>query len=156
MPHVPCAICQTAFYAKPRHLKIGWGKYCSRICQYQAQHKGRTYKCGVCGAGVYRTPSDLSKAESKRFFCNKSCLAIWKNTHAPKGKEHFNWKDGSSAYRNIMKWKNIPAICAQCKLKDKRVLVVHHVDQNRKNNTIDNLRWLCRNCHYLAHNGKTV
>lgn len=156
MPHVSCVICTTSFYAKPRHLKLGWGKYCSRVCQYRGQHKGKMYACSVCGTKVYRTPSDLWKADSKRFFCNKSCLAVWKNTHAPKGKDHFNWKDGSGAYRNMMKRRNVKPICAECKICNERVLVVHHVDHNRKNNAITNLRWLCRNCHYLVHNGKTV
>ena len=42
-------------------------------------------------------------------------------------------------------------MCGICKISDKRVLVVHHVDSNRKNNTFKNLMWLCRNCHCLVH-----
>ena len=156
MPYVPCVICDVSFYAKPRHVKLGWGKYCSRKCQYMGQRKGKMHACGICGKMVYRTPSDLWKADSKRFFCGKSCLAKWKNSHAPRGADHFNWKDGSGTYRNIMLRNKKKPLCTSCGLKNERVLVVHHVDHNRKNNTLKNLLWLCRNCHYLAHEGKTV
>jgi len=30
-------------------------------------------------------------------------------------------------------------------------LIVHHIDKNRNNNGIENLIWLCQNCHYLVH-----
>jgi 5-methylcytosine-specific restriction endonuclease McrA len=45
-------------------------------------------------------------------------------------------------------------ICKRCGTEDKRVLEAHHIDSNRKNNTIQNLVWLCRNCHHLVHNHK--
>jgi len=33
----------------------------------------------------------------------------------------------------------------------KKVIIVHHIDKNRKNNKLSNLAWLCRNCHFLVH-----
>ncbi|MBI4281264.1 HNH endonuclease [Candidatus Uhrbacteria bacterium] len=36
-------------------------------------------------------------------------------------------------------------------MKNNRVLLVHHIDENRKNNVLSNLVWLCRNCHFLVH-----
>ncbi|KAA0206349.1 HNH endonuclease [Candidatus Uhrbacteria bacterium] len=156
MPHVYCVICKSEFYAKPRHVKRGWGKYCSRTCQYRGQHNGKHYKCTVCKTEVYRTPAAMRKSAMKKFFCGRSCLATWKNKHAPKGEWHFNWKDGHGSYRGLMKRRGLAAVCHDCGLKDERVLVVHHLDENRRNNDISNLQWLCRNCHYLAHNGKTV
>jgi hypothetical protein len=38
-----------------------------------------------------------------------------------------------------------------CSTKDERVLAVHHIDHNRLNNKLDNLAWLCHNCHHLVH-----
>ncbi len=80
---------------------------------------------------------------------------MWKNKNIFYGESHGNWNGGESSYREIMFRNNIPLKCSDCGLKEKRVLLVHHKDKNRKNNKIENLRWLCRNCHYLAHNGKT-
>ncbi|MBU4162493.1 HNH endonuclease, partial [Patescibacteria group bacterium] len=39
----------------------------------------------------------------------------------------------------------------KCGISDKRVLVVHHIDGNRKSNSIKNLERLCCNCHAIAH-----
>jgi predicted HNH restriction endonuclease len=42
-------------------------------------------------------------------------------------------------------------VCVLCKVSDKRILAVHHKDNNRKNNKVENLVWLCHNCHILVH-----
>lgn len=156
MPHLNCKICGADFYAKPRHIQRGWGKYCSKPCQYKAQFTGKTVFCANCDKKVYRMKKDLRRSKSKKFFCNKSCLAIWKNKHVICGEKHVNWKYGRNAYRNVMIRNRTPQICKGCGLEDKRLLIVHHIDRNRNNNTIQNLKWLCRNCHYLEHEGKTV
>lgn len=156
MPQTLCQICKSEFYAKPNHIKLGWGKYCSRICKHEAQKTGKAVNCFTCGKGIYRTQKDLKGSKSKKYFCNKSCFAIWKNELFAFGPTHFNWKHGKSAYRNIMARNNILQVCVGCGLKDKRILLVHHIDHNRLNNKLDNLKWLCRNCHYLEHNGKTI
>lgn len=80
----------------------------------------------------------------------------WKNSHELIGENHGNWKGGEGCYRNIMRRADTPPICHDCGNNDRRVLLVHHIDRNRKNNKLSNLRWLCRNCHYIEHKGKTV
>jgi len=151
MPYVKCQICEKEFYTKPRSIKLGWGKYCSKKCQFISQRNGITTECSSCGKSVYRTKKEISKSKSQRYFCNKSCLAIWKNRNMPSGEDHPNWKDGSNAYRSILLKSGKKPICTECDFDDKRVLVVHHVDHNRKNNKKNNLIWMCRNCHYLEH-----
>lgn len=47
--------------------------------------------------------------------------------------------------------------CEICKFsKYPEVLQVHHIDHDRKNNKIDNLKLLCPTCHMIQHisNGK--
>ena len=156
MPWVKCKICSSDFYAKPRHLKIGWGKYCSNQCHFQAMKTGKLVKCDTCGSGAYKTQKALRASKSKKYFCNKSCFAVWKNKNLLIGEKHANWKYGENAYRGIMIRNKIRAVCNSCEMQNIRVLVVHHIDSDRKNNQLSNLKWLCRNCHYLAHNGQTV
>ena len=67
------------------------------------------------------------------------------------GERHPNWTGGESAYRDIMIRHNIPRFCKLCQTKDERILIVHHLDRNRRNNEIANLVWLCHNCHFLVH-----
>lgn len=154
MPWLNCKICNNKFYAKPRHIKLGWGKYCSKKCQYQSQYTGINIKCETCDKDIYRTKGELKKSKSKKYFCSKSCFCIWKNKTIFYGKNHANWKTGENAYRSVIIRAKIKPICKICGHKDKRVIEVHHIDKNRKNNSINNLVWLCRNCHFLVHNHK--
>ncbi len=154
MPRVSCTICKKPFYAKPRHLKRGWGKYCSKACQYTGQHTGKVFHCATCDKKVYRTPKEVRVSITKKFFCNRSCSIIWKNINIFSGSNHVNWKNGESRYRNIILRSEIEQKCKRCALADKRILAVHHVDKNRRNNSLENLKWLCHNCHFLIHHDK--
>ena len=150
MPIAQCKICLKSFYVKPSHLKLGWGKYCSKNCQSKGQLKGKFVKCFICDKKIYRSPKTLLKSKSKKYFCSKTCQTLWRNKIYI-GDRNKNWKNGESSYRNILKREGIKARCNLCGTKDERVLTVHHKDRNRNNNKISNLIWLCLNCHYLVH-----
>lgn len=154
MPTVKCKICNKEFYAKPNWLKKGWGKYCSLKCTYKDREKGKIIKCHICGKNAYKSPKALKGSRSKKFFCGKSCQTIWRNSAVFAGKNHSNWKGGEFTYKNIIARSDKPKICTLCKETDKRILVVHHLDKNRKNNKLKNLIWLCFNCHFLVHHYK--
>ena len=151
MPWLNCKICNKKFYAKPRHIKIGWGKYCSDKCKFEGQKRGKIVKCDNCGNTLYRTPKDFSRSKNGLFFCSRSCHASWRNKNIRVGKSHPNWLTGVSTYRRLL-LKNAKEIkCENCYFLDERVLVVHHKDGNRQNNELSNLELLCRNCHYIKH-----
>jgi hypothetical protein len=86
---------------------------------------------------LYRTPKHFKHSKSKFFFCDKSCLAIWKNKNLIIGEKHVSWKHGEYAYRNIMKRSEVALQCKYCGMKDFRVLLVHHIDGNRKKQCIE-------------------
>ena len=44
--------------------------------------------------------------------------------------------------------------CAYCGIKDYRVLTIHHIIQDPKDESYDNKIILCHNCHHLYHQGK--
>ena len=151
MPILTCECCSSSFYAKPNRLMKGWAKYCSNSCKYSALKKGSHVACTTCGKEVYKSKRDLSRSQSGKFFCTKSCQTIWRNSTLYSGERHANWKGGESAYRDIMRRAGTNMICGKCQTKDTRVLAVHHKDRNRRNNDVSNLMWLCHNCHYLVH-----
>ncbi len=155
MPNVYCKICGTEFYAKPNWLKKGQGKYCSVACRGKAQERGRFVNCHVCGKTIWRPLRQLKRSKSKQYFCTKDCMLRWLN-EGRCGPEHPNWKGGrrlyKRTYRNLITIKGITPICELCGIKDERVLLVHHRDENRTNNDIKNLVCLCYNCHHLVHN----
>lgn len=71
-----------------------------------------------------------------------------------KDKSHGGWKGGSLGYwtkkaKEIILIHNIPWICQTCgTIKNLRV---HHIDNNRTNKPISNLRILCASCHRKNH-----
>ena len=151
MPQVKCRICEVEFYAKPSWLRRGVGKYCSAKCQHEGQKKGKVVNCFICNKEVYKSLKNLKVSKSKKYFCTKSCQTIWRNTIVFVGSRHSNWKGGENTYRRLILRSGVSQLCRLCKTNDKRVLAVHHVDKNRKNNNLDNLIWLCHNCHFLIH-----
>lgn len=155
MPKVTCKLCKELFHAKPSHLKLGYGKFCSQKCSNEGKKKGKYVLCEHCCSKTWKTPRDFKRSKSKKYFCSKSCQTKWRNTYYS-GSRHPNWQGGEFTYHKVMKEAGTKPLCKHCGIKNKKVLVIHHIDHNRKNNTIDNLMWLCRNCHYLIHNGKTI
>ena len=157
MPQVQCKICSKGFYAKPNWLKNGWGKYCSRTCKSEGQKNGKFVECFICAKAVYKTQKELRVSKSKKYFCTKTCQTIWRNSIVYVGKSHWNWKGGEHVeYRDRLQGSGIRKYCRVCNTDDKRILCVHHLDKNRKNNALENLMWLCHNCHYLVHHHGTV
>ncbi len=150
-----CKICGKGFYVKPSHLKRGWGKYCSKKCQNKGQERGKFFYCGQCSKKIWRTPRDLKHSKSGKCFCSKSCQTLWRNK-LYSGSNHPFWNGGLNKYRLILLDAKVPMVCNKCGYDNERVLVAHHKDKNRGNKNIKNLEWLCRNCHYLIHKGKTL
>ena len=150
MAVVSCKQCGKRFYAKPFWLKKGWGKYCSATCQHIGMREGKNKSCHICGKVTYKQKKQLLRTKSGLFFCSKSCQTIWRN-QLYIGAAHKNYKSGVFAYRATLERNKVPKICKLCKTEDSRVLAVHHIDKNRENNKLDNLAWLCNNCHFLVH-----
>ena len=151
MPQAKCHICKKLFYAKPHWLKKGWGKYCSIGCSRQGSKKGHFVDCFICNKSIYRTRESLGHSKSKKYFCSKSHQTLWRNQFF-KGDRHPNWRHGENIkHKGLLIYNHIEPLCKLCATKDLRVLAVHHLDQDRKNNEITNLVWLCQNCHHLTH-----
>ena len=146
-----CIICGKPLWVKKSNIKRGWGKYCCKKCQFEGQKKGKWLNCDYCGKRIWRSPRDFRKSKNKNFFCSRSCHCSWENKNTRCGENSPNWIAGHSVYRALLKRHGKVERCAKCGIQDKRVLAVHHRDSNRKNNKVNNLEWLCRNCHCIVH-----
>jgi len=50
-------------------------------------------------------------------------------------------------------YRNYKHECVICKFTEFSALEVHHIDENRENNDLDNLIILCANHHNMVHYG---
>jgi hypothetical protein len=87
----------------------------------------------------------------KNFRKSNTCSYGCSNTFFRSGKDHPNWKeDIDCGYRKICfsVHKKECIICGEVK-----IVAVHHFDENKNNNNIDNLIPLCPTHHVYWHSG---
>lgn len=109
-------------------------------------------QCAFCGTEIDRAPSEIKRSKTGNVYCNKSCANSMNNKLFKSGEKHPNYKTGISAYRKLKITDGCK--CEDCGNKDVRVLEVHHLDRNRKNNKVENLVVLCANCHLIRHHNE--
>ena len=99
--------------------------------------------CISCGKDfIYKGRLNTKLYENSRF-CSRSCAnnrQSWWNTD--------NNKFRSNSYRSIAE-RHHEIKCVICGFD--KVVAIHHIDENKKNNSPDNLIPLCPNHHEMYH-----
>lgn len=153
-----CLNCEQEFQAELREHRRGNAKYCCRSCS--AQHRVSNIPppepnlcCAQCDTEFYRNTSSKKQATHGFHFCSRAC----KDSAQRIGgiieiqPPHYGDGNGIHDYRKRA-FEHYPHECADCGYdKHVGVLEVHHIDESRDNNAIENLVILCRNCHRLRH-----
>ncbi len=70
------------------------------------------------------------------------------------GKDNHKFTSGKWHYRNLA-FRNLEHKCDKCGKTDCK-FEVHHRDENRENNELQNLQILCLSCHRRLHRSKHV
>lgn len=132
-----CQDCNHQWFASPSTFLYGFNCECPN-CGDHAPNKIKV-KCEYCGKIIFRHPSDIKNNQTGKFYCSHECGNRYKanQMHTPE----------SNNYRlKAMNQHN--HICACCGWnEDERILEVHHIDDNRSHNEIENLIILCPICH---------
>jgi hypothetical protein len=102
--------------------------------------------CEECNKLFYVKEREKIFPKKDQYFCSRSCA----NSQGGKAKVE---KCGLIGDRSIAK-KYYKFECAVC--GENRVVDVHHIDENRDNNSPNNLIFLCPNHHALYHRNKDV
>ena len=95
--------------------------------------------CPVCGRN-FKTQKRGNRLEKTT--CSHSCS----NTYFRSGDKNGNWKESSYRTTCFLIHKKECVICGEDKLVE-----VHHMDENNKNNEIENLIPLCPTHHQYWH-----
>lgn len=169
---VKCEICGRKEYKTPSDAKRY--KTCSLQCRGERSSKLYTKKvpkeCEVCGDVFEVKPSH----EANRFTCSESCKYIRLQDHlrglSGKGNQSVNWKGGKfvspSGYVFVYAPDN-PMANSRGYVREHRLVmsnslgrpltdeeIVHHKDENKKNNDLSNLEIMTNGEHTRLHSSK--
>ena len=96
--------------------------------------------CEKCNDKFTWTGRKKTKSFKQARFCSRSCA-----NHRGNGLEH---KRPLTFYVSIC-FAHFEKKCIHC--GHDKIVSVHHLDENRKNNDVRNLVPLCMNCHMMIH-----
>jgi hypothetical protein len=153
-----CDFCNKAHSKEKRFLNKK--NFCSVKCFNKFRYKDYakfTTKCLMCATLIVRNYSQKNRSKSGIYFCSKKCKdegQKLKNNIKNIWPSHYGSGNGQRSYRKraLASLKNECNHCGYKKIKD--ILQVHHIDHNRSNNDILNLKILCPNCHAIEHLNK--
>ena len=140
-PNTTCSVCSTPIYRRPIELEKSKNhSYCSSACYGKASRKEKP--CIVCGALIL---AGANKKTCSRTCANKNRAGICYSGRAPKDKVK------TQRILKVRLFTLKGKQCWRCGFSISQVLVVHHIDRNRNNNSLKNLEILCPNCHAMEH-----
>lgn len=159
-----CEVCLEYFEAHPSNVYKGKGRFCSISCSSSRQRswtKQHNVKCSYCKKDFYKNSGRRAASKSGHFFCcrahrdaalrigESAIVAIQPFQYRGKKEPAFEYRDYAFNHKAMK--------CNRCNFDSNlKILVVHHKDRNRKNNTLENLEILCPNCHATEHFGHSV
>ena len=134
-----CKNCGKTFYTYPCYIRKGGGKFCSRSCS-------TTYR------NLTDNPAKRPDVRIKISQNHADISGIQNPMYGRVGNLSPSYIDGRSKfkgeqYRKIMLAESEHPACSLCGETDIKRLHVHHLDKNRRNNSKDNLIWVCVMCH---------
>lgn len=154
-----CLFCNKVFRARNSDIKRGGGKYCSLICvgknktsHSAVKNRQPNSECAYCFKQFYRSPSKRKTKSGLVFCCRKhKDLAQKLNGRKEIHPSHYGTGTGLYNYRKRA-LEFYGSVCDSCGYsKYEKLLEVHHIDKDRNNNKLTNLRVLCIRCHLEQH-----
>ena len=157
---VRCEIHGTEFYTKYENVGRATRKH--HICPQckEEDHLERSGSlectCAYCGKKFHRAPS---KIRSEFMFCSRECKDMAQRIESgdvfqEMRPEHYDTNTTTYRAKALRNYEHKCAVCGWD--EDVDVLEVHHIDENREHNALDNLIILCPICHKKLTTGKYV
>jgi hypothetical protein len=151
---VQCTQCGKEVNKKPAELKK-YKPFCNQKCAKAYKRIGINTICYTCGKSCYKSPYQQKKSTSGNLFCSRACSTVHNNQQrladrhwAFKGNdyrklaiEHYGLKCQTGEDCPLSSIDNLPSFMYD----------VHHIDEDRSNNRIENLIVLCVWCHKAHH-----
>lgn len=143
-----CFHCKKIFQRKKGFgSSVSKNKFCSRSCNalHNVAGKNKQEKvqlfCQRCGNEYFLIP----KLAKNSKYCSRICHNRSNSEKMDRnGNKNPGWKGGIQAYRRIG-WAHFEKKCSICGSENN--VEIHHINENRYDNRIENLKPVCRKCH---------
>jgi len=139
-----CARCQKEMWilAHKWHAR----RYCSRKCASLASRTRSeiVLTCSQCQNSFTRVKKTSSI--HGKYFCTRKCKDIAQSLDGNCPEIRPAHYGSSLSYSRFKKDQ-----CEGCSETRAYLLMVHHIDSDRSNNTEENLETVCANCHVIRH-----
>lgn len=157
-----CEKCSRIFKGKRSEVNRGNARFCSRKCSAKRPNPNRRNRvkvtCSYCNVIFERTKSKLVGSSSGLYFCSREHKDKAQRIGGISEIQPPHYGTTLTDYKQLA-LRNYEPICIGCGYdKLPEILEVHHKNHNRKDNTLENLEFLCPNCHqehhYLTKSGR--
>lgn len=145
-----CLRCKKEFTALIKEHKRGYAKYCSKSCAAKSNKKPKIPNacCDWCYKPFYRPTKKLTNTKSGLHFCSRKCKDSAQRLDGISLLHPPHYSSGNFAKYRRYALSSLDHECNRCGYSDHvEILIVHHIDRNRRNNKLSNLEILCPNCH---------
>lgn len=141
-----CPICNKKFHVKPYHLKKYKHHYCSKECQRLAKKENmkgaKNHQYGLKGSKNASWKSDIKKT-------NYGYIKVRDLEHPFKDCDGFVFEHRLVAEKYLLNQENSIEINGKKYLK--KEYTVHHIDNNKTNNDVNNLKVITKEEHSKIH-----
>lgn len=147
---LPCLVCGKEILMRDEKDAYKRKHLCSKECR-DSYNKIVYVNCATCGKQIRKTQSELNGSRHGIYFCSRKCKDDGQRIGGVKEIQPPHYGNISSDYRAIA-YRSYEKVCKICGYKEyPEILQVHHIDENRNNNKVENLMVVCPNCHSKIH-----
>ncbi len=147
---LPCLVCGKEIILRDEKDVYTRKHFCSKECRDKFYNIVYV-TCVNCGKQVRKTQSDLNSSKHGIYFCSRKCKDEGQRIGGVKEIQPSHYGNIQKNYRALA-YRNYEKVCAKCGYNEyPEILEVHHIDENRENNKLENLIVLCPNCHRKVH-----
>lgn len=139
-----CCKCGTPCYVRPSVLQLQGNWYCSKTCYTESRYRKVARNCNYCD-------KPLIKKSTEAKFCSVNCSNKARAGIKYSGENSLNKVTRGKRIRRLM-IEERGEVCTWCGVGNiwngkPLTLQIDHIDGDRRNWDLSNLRFLCPNCH---------
>lgn len=152
-PNCKCIICKKPIYILPCRLENKFGHACSKQCRSELFSKYRVGKNNPTYGRIGEKSSNYKNGKTKN---QKGYILVLSNNHPFKDKNNYVYEHRLVIENNYLNFDAKYFIEIDGKFYLKKEVIVHHINENKSDNRIQNLTLYTKSEHQKLHTSENV